>query len=350
MYGVDPQNTGHHPTANGPSGEDVEIQTIIKADDAIHNNLTIDDNQLYATSADGSLLSIDILENELEWAKNINTPSDGHPLITDGSIYTGIDQGLAAVNRKDGELRWKQDSLLWEVAPIPTSAGVIGTQNRILHQFDSETGNEDTVYNTREKSASLPISTVPALNNGTAYFAAEDTLFSVNIENNELEWTFRNPYGELMGEVNPTVDDKTVYITGEGERLYAIDVKNGSKKWSIDTLENPGSPSLANGVIYLMAGGSVLTGGDVWLLAISVDKKKIIWKKSLESRLKQKPVVTTGSVYHSNGDNIYSFDAKSGELQWQVMNYKENFTASPTVSDKYLYLPTEKGKICRIKD
>jgi len=66
MYGVDPQNTGHHPTANGPSGEDVEIQTIIKADDAIHNNLTIDDNQLYATSADGSLLSIDILENELE--------------------------------------------------------------------------------------------------------------------------------------------------------------------------------------------------------------------------------------------------------------------------------------------
>ncbi|QLK27250.1 PQQ-like beta-propeller repeat protein [Natrinema zhouii] len=315
MYGVDPQNTGHHPTATGPSGEDVKIQTVFKADDAIHNNLIIDNDQLYATSADGSFLSINIAENKSEWEKNINTSSNGYPLIIDERIYTGIDQGLAAVNRKNGELRWKQDSLLWEVAPIPTNVGVIGTQNRILHQFDPETGNDDTIYNTRQKSASLPISTVPALNNGAAYFAAEDTLFSVNIEDRELEWTFKNPRGELMGEVNPTVDNNTVYITGEDERLYAIDVKDGSKKWSIDTLENPGSPSLANSVVYLMASGSVLTGGDVWLLAIDVDEQKIIWKKNLESRLKEKPVISNGSVYHSNRNNIYAFDAKNGELQ-----------------------------------
>ncbi|MFB1065797.1 PQQ-binding-like beta-propeller repeat protein [Natrinema sp. H-ect4] len=349
MYGVDPQNTGHHPTATGPSGEEVELRTVFESEGVISNSPAIVDGTLYV-AADNHLHAVDLATEELEWKKQVNASPSAHPAVSDKAVYAGTKDGIVAVERGGDSVIWRNDVGISSVNPVIADNAVVGTQNLILHRFDPESGDEKPLHNMRNYQGGGPHTNVPAVAGGTVYFAGENTLYAVDLETGEVEWEFENPAGEPLGESNPAVKDGTVYVGGEDQRLYAIDTQNGSEEWSIEINASVEcSPSIADGTIYFGGAGA----GAQKFFAIDRDSQDHVWgPKDLRYSVRSKPIVANGIVYVSSYHDLFALNSGNGSIKWKFENLGEDegesIRASPAVSDGTLYIPTAEGNIYAI--
>ncbi|MFC6769516.1 PQQ-binding-like beta-propeller repeat protein [Natrinema soli] len=347
MYGVDPQNTGHHPTATGPSGEEVELRTVFESEGVISNSLAIADGMLYV-AADNHLHAVDLATEELEWKKQVNASPSAHPTVSDKRVYAGTKDGVVAVERGSDTVLWRNDIGISSVNPVIAEEAVVGTQNLVLHRFDPESGDEKPLHNMRDYQGGGPHTNVPAVTDGTVYFAGENTLYAVDIETGEVEWEFENPAGEPLGESNPAVKDGTVYVGGEDQRLYAIDANNGSEEWSFTVNASVKcSPSIADGTIYFGGAGA----GAQKLFAIDRESRDHVWgPKDLRYSVRSKPIIADGIVYVSSYHDLFALNSEDGTLKWQFesLGEGESIRASPAVSNGSLYVPTAEGHIYAI--
>jgi len=349
MYGVDPQNTGHHPTATGPSGEEVELRTVFESEGVISNSPTIVDGTLYV-AADNHLHAVDLATEELEWKKQVNASPSAHPAVSDKAVYAGTKDGIVAVERGGDSVIWRNDVGISSVNPVIADNAVVGTQNLILHRFDPESGDEKPLHNMRNYQGGGPHTNVPAVAGGTVYFAGENTLYAVDLETGEVEWEFENPAGEPLGESNPAVKDGTVYVGGEDQRLYAIDTQNGSEEWSIEINASVEcSPSIADGTIYFGGAGA----GAQKFFAIDRDSQNHVWgPKDLRYSVRSKPIIADGIVYVSNYHDLIAFNSENGTVNWKYEDIgegvSESIGATPALSDGQLYFPSLAGVVCRI--
>ncbi|ELY67733.1 Pyrrolo-quinoline quinone [Natrinema versiforme JCM 10478] len=348
MYGVDPQNTGYHPTATGPTNENVESNVVVETEGSIRNSPIIVEGTLYVSSSDGNFYSYDLDKEELNSEKVINSLHDSHPAFKNDRIFVGIKDGIVALDRDDLSIDWEYNSAISNIQPTPVPNGIIGTENMFLHRFDSR-GNKTTIHNMRDHSGGRPYSKVPAVNNNRVYFTSGIMLYAVNPKDGEIEWSFENPNEEIMGECNPAISDGSVYVGGEDQQLYSINSINGTKEWSIDTKSVvPSDPSVANGIVYVEANGSAYLGGDSWLLAIDINKQEIVWEQKLTSTTSSKPVIVDGSVYHVDLKTIYSFDAEKGHEIWKSEVFEEPASVSPVVFDNDIYASAADGNVYKI--
>ncbi len=345
MYGVDPQNTGYHPTATGPTNEDVTAKLLFESNGTVSDSPAVIGDTLY-TAADNQLYAINTETGENEWRSDFPDIRGTYPAISDNRIYVGMNEGIATVNRNNGNLIWQNSVGISNVCPVVDSGAVIGSENLLLYKFDTNNGEETIIHSFRDENIGRPYTSIPAYDDGSVYFAGEHVLHSVNAKNSSVEWTFENPEGKSMGECNPATDGENIYISGADKRLYAIDTKDGTQKWSIKTKsETPQNPSLANGILYVVASDSVLSGGGSWLLAIDTKKEEVIWEDSLQSNINYKPVISNSSVYYANSRQVLAYDRETGDRRWKIDEFNEPIAGPPTISDDHAFISLKSGEI-----
>ncbi|NIM14272.1 MAG: PQQ-binding-like beta-propeller repeat protein [Candidatus Aminicenantes bacterium] len=130
----------------------------------------------------------------------------------------------------------------------------------------------------------------------------------------QLLWTYKTG-SEIIS--SPVIGFGRVYIGSTDGKVYAINLKDGSKVWEFDTEDDiEASPLLVDTFIYI----GNLSGE---FFAMDAHTGKVYWKYNTEGPIYgsanwvRKPDSQETLIFVGSHDNkMYCFDAASGELQW----------------------------------
>lgn len=94
----------------------------------------------------------------------------------------------------------------------------------------------------------------------TGHNPYENVISSSNVSALTLDWTYATNAYNCPPLSSPAVANGGVY-TGEAyDKLYALDAVTGTRKWSYTTGSCvTSSPAVANGIVYVISGGTLYT-------------------------------------------------------------------------------------------
>jgi len=202
----------------------------------------------------------DTSAGELIWSFELDDLPHASPTVVDGDLYTGVKQGLIALDAETGERNWlfqkgeasliSSSTLYEEMIYIFGGVPPRGSSGpRGLFAVDRSTKELEWVASTGFLSLNLNPS--PTTDGERVYFAANrkvSVVYGVDAETGEKEWRFKIP--SYMAS-SPTVADGTVYVGSHGNNLYAIDAETGEEEWRFKAgHEIKSSPTVSEGMVY----------------------------------------------------------------------------------------------------
>ena len=175
----------------------------------------------------------------------------------------------------------------------------------------------------------------PCLYNGSVYVGSGDScLYAVDVQNGSLKWKIKT--GGIIRS-SPCVNDDKVYVGSFDGFIYAFKAASGAKAWVFDARGQYNhvqpSPRVYDGVLYC---GS----RNPFFYAIDSKTGKEIWKHSFDfSWVELSALIVDGKVYVGSSDlkTVFSFDAKSGEVNW-ALKIQNDLWSSPCYSNGTIYI------------
>jgi outer membrane protein assembly factor BamB len=237
--------------------------------------------------------------------------------------------GFYAIDAATGKIKWSYLENNFFNAE-PTAAGGLVyelDEGGNMLAFDKNTGaiNWSTpighLYN--DNSNAIVV-------NGALYVGSSDSsLYSINASTGTVNWKINT----VVNPGSPTVVGGVVYFAAD--RLYAVNAGNGAVLWSVyppvgtDEIF-PGNPAVANGIVYF---GST----DRNLYALDAATGTVLWKFNLGDVVDGSPTVANGIVYILGGvGDVYALDAATGARKWSYYD-PVALTTSPIVANGMLY-------------
>jgi outer membrane protein assembly factor BamB len=354
-----------------PDGDDLTVMdagtgNVLWTTTAADGPLAVGGGILYSLTEDGSgLAAHDTVTAEELWRLS---PASGFwsPILADGALYYGgVPNLLAAYDASTGEPRWQSEAqgFASRSAALGDGVLVVGSEDRIVFGIDQATGA--TIWSTAvDVDGTLQ---TPAILDGVAYFAAfggaRNGFFAFDLQTGTQLWRFDGVDGE--GFWAPGAAGGLVYAPTDGERLYALDAKTGSVRWTV-TGGGPmkSAPAIVDGVVYV-------AGDDGVLLALDAASGAELWRLPLDGAVTFGPILVDGVLYASTANgSLYALagqdnaaapaspapdptataaaEASIAELLWSTSGEAENRLASPMVvrvsPDRLLWVSDSSGR------
>lgn len=267
-------------------------------------------------------------------------PARSSRLVIRGSGF-GNSQGAVTINGVSAHIaRWTDSRISAYIAEstplgagsvVVSAGGVVtagqvdvrarpGPQDRIRWRFDGDA----YYFNCR-----------PAIGLDGAIFAADafGTLYCLS-PNGALRWTRWGVSGSKSPAVGP---DGTVYVSGLGGMVTAVDPATGASIWSVPSPSNAGQvfsgPSVGpDGTIYVATDELHSAGQNFGVAAISSDGE-ILWNTSNNFGVRTgsfgyawELTPAAGTVYFASGmgsppDNtvgVFALDSSDGDIRWST--------------------------------
>lgn len=135
---------------------------------------------------------------------------------------------------------------------------------------------------------------------------------------------------------SPAVVDGVVYICS-GARLYAVNAETGSLKWRYPAEEYlsaqiKSSPVVGQDLVYFGA-------GDGKLYAIAKDTGNLAWSFATKGIMNSSPILVDGIIYvGSSDDHLYALDAVTGQEKWiGGFRTRDDVASAPAYLDGLVY-------------
>lgn len=166
----------------------------------------------------------------------------------------------------------------------------------------------------------------PILDGQNIYMGSDDgNFFCIDKNTGASVWSYKILFGTQGKKIfsSPVIYNDTVMFGAYDGNFYCLDKLTGKKKWIFIEADWIGSSPCVNhdkGLVYigLEFAGIKNIGG---LAAIDINTGKIIWRWYESDRyIHASPAFNTKHnmvVCGSNDNNLYAFDAASGELKWK---------------------------------
>ena len=350
MYGVDLQNTGHHPSAMGPSSDSVTKRPVVELEGRGPFPLSIVDGIAYVSrtgggSDSGKIYAIDLSNEEILWSQE----GFGAPNVHNGMVYGPTDGGqIYGYDAETGD-QWKSEeieSIIGLGGPVPTEDGTFVASHETIWQIDPNTGEYTEIISTPDFVGGS--SDWPAFHDGVFYIARASALHAVDIRIPDIQWTFESKQEGRLSDSNPAVANGRVYLTGTGgdSQLYAIDADSGEKEWSVETnTEIKASPAVTDNLVYLADSGRII--------AVDDHSGTIEWEATEVVTGTPTDIVISNSVcYISSQFGVQARNASSGELKWEYTvddSLDGGFTAPPTIFEGAAYIPANDNVLYAIE-
>lgn len=167
-------------------------------------------------------------------------------------------------------------------------------------------------------------------NAGHTGFTGERISFPLKlIWKNTLEGTPDNP-------ASPVVADGVLYVI-TGGRLYALDASSGTIKWRypaaapLDSALRT-SPAVGDDLVYFGSASGKL-------YAVTKDKGQQAWTFAAKGAINSSPVVDAGTVYFGSDDNsLYAIDARTGGFKWGgAFRTQDDISSPPSTGGGNVY-------------
>lgn len=172
-----------------------------------------------------------------------------------------------------------------------------------------------------------PVTSSPALVNGVVYIVTnEGTLYALNATNDATVWM-----KAINANGNVAVVNGVLYVsslTPNDRYVYALDAATGNVIWQYEPPFTPGSPTVADGIVYV----PVYTS----LYALDARTGALIWQQAT-GPTNGSPAVVNGLVYTgSAGGTMYALNARTGASVWQSTVLSAD--SSPAVFNGVVYV------------
>ncbi|HEY4571119.1 MAG TPA: PQQ-binding-like beta-propeller repeat protein, partial [Kribbella sp.] len=253
---------------------------------------------------------------ELAWQQPLSTDSHFLPILVDGAVIGGTNDGLVvAVDAHTGAERWRFTA----AGPVGGSAGaanglVYFGDTHSLFALDVKTGTQRWV-------AEVPSAeTRPLVVDGVVYTAAIGGVLGFDASTGKQVWHWAGP--QVPVAVGSIADGVLYSMAGDG-RVYAIDIRTSTEKWHVQTIgPNPGYPEVVGDTVYAatVQGEAQEPIGELY--AIDRETGIVRWRfRSPTGQQISAGPVKNGILYaNSEFDGIYALrdDGGSASVIWHV--------------------------------
>ena len=140
----------------------------------------------------------------------------------------------------------------------------------------------------------------------------------------------------------PIVVENTIYVASDSESLEAVNRADGTERWRFPIAAGTDTPTYADGAIYLSLVTDSETGnsGGV-LIALDATSGAERWRMPTGAFGGTSPVVVDGVVYAGGDQELFAFDAATGEELWRYGLDAEPCVCNPrpvAVADGLIYV------------
>lgn len=248
-----------------------------------------------------------------------------NPVISNKTLYMPEGSYVVARNAETGALIWKTE--LRGGSTSPSAAFIDGnlylTDYRNAYSIDASTGSV-----TWSRELDKRGNPVPVIDDGIVYFCKgagnSGRVYALDAKNGEKRWE-KDVDGDVTESV--AVNDETVFV-GASE-LHALDKESGNSQWSFSVSQSVTSPPVvSDDRVYITDGHSVY--------AVRPDTGDADWQVS--GIRADGLALTDRSLYCSGLDGLSSFDRESGTERWHFET--ETDAGPPSVGNGVVYFGT----------
>ena len=281
--------------------------------------------------ADGDTPSTPLLDDESWTTFQYDTANTGHSPGSAPSEYPFVEWSKQI---GDGG---------YTISPptIVDGTGYTVNTNGTLTAFDLETRETDWQVSlqsgTPQKDGQQTHDLSPTVAGDVVLASVHGVLHARNISDGSVQWTksFDNADTENNWILSPTtVTDGTVYVSADEDGLYALDLADGSERWSVDASGEMYAPAVVDGVAYFVADDGIhaLDADD------GTEQRHVEENRNPHAAL----TVADGRVYADNREYVMAYDADDGTERWSY-DGSDYFGGSSAYADGTLFCITESG-------
>jgi outer membrane protein assembly factor BamB len=347
---------------------------------------TVSDGILYVGNNNGVLYALEPSSGRTLWKFQARNPLMSAPLIYGDLVIVGegdansmgtmpsepgkVGQGsssLIALDRKTGTPRWKR---VLAGSGMPTPAIINGT---LVHHngagwvggFDPATGREkfsQHLDSIASMSAILPVGGDQFITTGVG----TNAVWRMSSTDGSVLWN--SPFASgasgvgdcppvtdgtrvLCDYVAPVAPDKMTEVGRPAtERVYAIDLPTGAKRWDV-ALESGTLQPRNEGAIPLLGGGLLYVGSALApeMHALDAATGHVVWHLQTHGAVKGGAVAVDGVVYFGDyGGYLWAIDGQTGSVLG-VKNMQTHFNVgSPLVDGVTLIIGSDSGTVVAV--
>jgi outer membrane protein assembly factor BamB len=265
--------------ADAGSGRRLRWSVFLGPNHNIYSGVTVDDGKVFVADLSGALTALDAGSGTRLWSIDAGLGAmKTTPAVTNGIVYVGGDEGVAAFRSADG-------SLVWRFPPAfpPLVRGIVRPlmlQPRVT-------------------------SSIVVANNRAHVFTNAGVLFALRADTGAIDWVRDLGLATCQFAFfcsTPAVTAHTVYIgSGGNGSINALNADNGNVRWqrAVPGYMMNSSPAYANGVLY--ATGQASGGSSGVFVALDAATGSIQFQDALELGSESGPTVVDGRVYVQDG-------------------------------------------------
>ncbi|MGK5093750.1 PQQ-binding-like beta-propeller repeat protein [Deltaproteobacteria bacterium TL4] len=273
------------------------------------------------------------LKGELLWKFKTGGEIHTSPVVADGSVYFGSDDGFFyALNAQTGEILWKfkVGAIIWSSPAVANGIVYFGGGNNQFYALDGKTGKMKWVYKSNRW-----FGTAPAIYKGIVYFGGGDKFFyALDALSGKLIWKFDMGY---FSKVSPAIANNTVFLgVGNGFKgsIYSLNADTGSLNWSFEP--EKGVPRTA--IVYSDKRLFVIAGP---LYAIDTETGKVKWMEGMWGLVDYSPTLYQNLIFLGGGmRGVSARDIASAERKFKLKAEKSTWM-STAVAGNHVYFGNE---------
>lgn len=230
-------------------------------------------NIVVVPTSGNRLVGLSATDGSIVWTLQESTPrlllrGRGRPLVVSDVVFAGFDNGKIMLIRLDNGQR------LWEVR---VGDAIGKTEIERLADVDAR----------------------PIIINETIYTAAyQSRVIAINAPTASMIWE-----NEISTNKDMDVDEKNLYLTGEGDIIFALDQQTGETLWEQDKLANRGLTPPAVLGSYILVGDK-----DGYLHVLEASTGEIVGRAKAGAELLAQPVTRGHSAWVQTVDgDVYAW-------------------------------------------
>jgi outer membrane protein assembly factor BamB len=273
---------------------------------AFGGGLASDGSRIYATTAFGEALALDLQTGAVLWRKSAGSPVRAAPTVADGRmIFVTVANQVYCLSTADGSELWQSQgvgesasviastsaAIEGDVAIVPQTSGDV-TAFRLSNGAPLWTDTLASMDATSSLANLNDIAARPVIDNGQVYAISHSGSFvAFDVQSGQRLWM-----RELAGTQTPWVSGDYVFIITNRNKVAAISRKSGGVRWIKD---------LPAGVWTgpVMGGGKLIVASSEGALAmLSAQTGEILTTIGLKSKIYVPPIIASGTVYLLSDD------------------------------------------------
>jgi outer membrane protein assembly factor BamB len=342
-YRGDAARTGSMP-GPAPSGTP-RIAWTFEAGAPIGSSPLVVDGVVFVGSDDGVIHALTLDTGAERWQAKLGADATASPLIAGGLLVIGDSAGTVhALDVADGSARWTlaTDGPVSGAAASDGIVAVVGTTTGSAYAIDVVSGG------VRWKTViGGSVSTSVAIADGLVFLGASPSLTALALGDGSVRWTQAiSPDGRIG---TPTAAGGLVYAaTGldaaddATHGVMALDAATGEERWRFGTptATTVYTPAVVDGRAYIV-------GEDHSVVALDADDGTVIWTSTTDELNEAVAAVADGLVIVAgNGGAIHALDAATGAIEWTVPYRGTPY--GPIVVGGYVLVGTNLGTLIAI--